>query len=427
MKVYVELNKNFTEEIKYIWSVFAGNKGVEYSFVEAKEEADFVIDTSPSSDLCIAESFWNNIAVKNYFYGNFFVQDCLVRTVDGRPDYLATAFYMINSIQEFGSTDLDEIGRFKYANSYQYKFGNIEQNLVQECFDKLIDETPKLKTIKSFKVKSGFCLSHDIDSVNGAFLQDGLFALKRGRVDIFLKLLFNVVTRNPDWLNMDKIMNMEDEYSFKSTFYWLVNKGTVNKRMTNSDYDINSKVIRRKLDYVSSKGWENGLHKSVSTERMSEEIEKLELHVIGNRYHYLRFTLPNDFNEIEKSGILFDTSLGFAEAYGFRNSYGLPFQPYSCKERRKYKFIEVPLNIMDGTFQRYMKVPCEDTANRAISFFEKNKENCLFSVLWHNTFFTNYKYAGYLNEYKKILEYFYHSKSKCFTQQQIINEYLIKQ
>ena len=68
-----------------------------------------------------------------------------------------------------------------------------------------------------------------------------------------------------------------------------------------------------------------------------------------------------------------DCSLGFAETPGFRNSYGQPFLPYNLSEDRPYRFVEVPLNIMDGTFQRYMKVPVKETATRVIDFFEKNK------------------------------------------------------
>ena len=240
-----------------------------------------------------------------------------------------------------------------------------------------------------------------------------------------MQLLFNVVLQKPDWLNMDKIMQVEDEYSFKSTFYWIVNKGKVNSRMVNADYNVGSAKMKGVLDDISKKGWDNGLHKSVSDDNFNTELKKLGIPAKGNRYHYLRFSLPNGFNEIEKAGLQFDSSLGFAETCGFRNSYGQPFQPFNIKERRPYKFVEAPLHIMDGTFQRYMKIPVNETAERAIAFMEANKQNCTFSILWHNTFFTEHKYKGYLDEYKKILAYLYESKFTCKTQQQIIDEYLV--
>jgi hypothetical protein len=145
--------------------------------------------------------------------------------------------------------------------------------------------------------------------------------------------------------------------------------------------------------------------------------------VIGNRYHYLKFNLPNGYDNIEESGLKLDASLGFAEHYGFRNGYGYPFHPYNISKNDKYSFLEVPLNIMDGTFQRYMKVPIEKTADTIIDFLETNNQNALLSILWHNTFFSNYKYKGYLKEYKKILKYLYDSKFHNINQSEIIREF----
>jgi hypothetical protein len=108
---------------------------------------------------------------------------------------------------------------------------------------------------------------------------------------------------------------------------------------------------------------------------------------------------------------------------GFRNSYGLPFQPYHFKEKKAYNFIEIPLHMMDRTLEQYMKIPVGQTADRIISFFEKNNKNCVLSILWHNTFFTNYLYRGYLDEYKKLLAYFYESKYECLTPKKIVQRW----
>lgn len=134
---------------------------------------------------------------------------------------------------------------------------------------------------------------------------------------------------------------------------------------------------------------------------------------VSNRFHYLKFSLPDAYNLIEESGIKTDASLGFAGHIGFRNSYGLPFRPYNFATGKPYCFIEIPLMVMDRTLGDYMKIEPEKIPETVISFFEKNKFNCLFSVLWHNIFCAEKLFSKQVKAYKKILEYFYENKVSC--------------
>jgi hypothetical protein len=219
-------------------------------------------------------------------------------------------------------------------------------------------------------------------------------------------------------------MKIESEHDFKSTFYWLVNRGKLDARQTNADYDITSVKMKKYLSHIRENGFENGLHKSISNDSFKTELSKISQPVVGNRYHYLKFQLPQAWKAIEESGLQLDASLGFTEHYGFRNSYGYPFHPYNTATHDYYSFIEVPLTIMDGTFQRYMKIPVEKTADTIIAFLEKNSNDSLLSILWHNTFFSNYKYKGYLNEYRKILQYLYEMKFENINQSGILKEFV---
>lgn len=338
---------------------------------------------------------------------------------------LVRIFYMVNSLNEYQTDerDFDELGRLKYNASYMHVPG-IERNMVLEMIRDSVQEESELRAM--FKISdhpSYFFLSHDIDSVYGSLVQDGLWAIKNRKPDVLLQLFANVVTLRPDWMNFDLIMKTESEYDFKSTFYWLVNKGRIDKRQINSDYRINSGKIKGSINKIEQNGFENGLHKSISKDTFREELDKMPVKVGGNRFHYLKFRLPEAYDEIEASGLKLDASLGFAEQYGFRNGYGYPFSPYNVKTALPYSFTEVPLNVMDGTFQRYMKVPVDKTAQIVIDFLEKNNRNALISLLWHNTFFSNYKHKGYLQEYRKILAYLYEAKFQNINQSGIIREF----
>lgn len=334
-------------------------------------------------------------------------------------------FYLVNSLHEYNrdANSYDNLGRFKYESSIMKDLG-IENNIVLNLIKFTVNKNQTLQ--KSFEIighQSYFFLSHDIDSVYGSLTQDGLWAIKNGRMDVIMNLFFNVIISKPSWLNFDLIMKTESEYDFKSTFYWLVNKGKIDSRQTNSDYNISSKRISDSIYNIHNNGFENGLHKSISEEGFQTELLKMPVSVAGNRYHYLKFQLPDAYHKIEEAGLKLDASLGFAEHYGFRNGYGYPFQPYDEKTNRYYNFLEVPLNIMDGTFQRYMDIPVEKTAETIIHFLEKNSRDSLLSILWHNTFFSNYKYSGYLGEYKKILKYLYEMKFQNINQTEIINKF----
>jgi hypothetical protein len=338
---------------------------------------------------------------------------------------LVRIFYLVNSFNEYHveKDALDELGRLKYDYSY-IKESGIGKNVVLELMKNAVNDHRELQTF--FKIadhRSYFFLSHDIDSVYGSFVQDGLWAVKNKRPDVLFRVFVNLVTLKPDWLNFDLIMKTESEYDFKSTFYWLVNKGKIDQRQANSDYDIASRKIRESMDLVRQRGFENGLHKSISTENFAAELRKMPVKVEGNRFHYLKFHLPDAYDQVEASGLKLDASLGFAEHYGFRNGYGYPFSPFNVKTSSPYSFTEVPLNVMDGTFQRYLRIPVDKTADTIIGFLEKNNQNALISILWHNTFFSNYKHKGYLAEYRKILGYLYEAKFQNINQSGIINEF----
>jgi len=342
---------------------------------------------------------------------------------EGRTDYLLTAFYLVNSLQEYKAEGTDEVGRYPYIQSFQYKHGCVTDNLVRDLFHEFISENFSFLLENQKDRRSSFFLSHDIDSIYGALYQDGLYAIKQGRIDVLLKLMYHVLIQKPDWLNMDQIVSLESEYGLKSTFFWLVNRGRVNDRMVNADYDIAGTPIRRQLDMIEKKGFETGLHKSISEDSYNQEIEKLGRNTRINRNHYLKISLPAHYDLIQASKIKVDCSLGYAEHYGFRNSLAIPFRPFDLKHHQAYDFLEVPLTVMDGTFQRYMKLRPDESSKLVISFLEKHKYNALISVLWHNHFFNSYKFHGNLKPYINILKYIKENNLESLGYQELLSNF----
>lgn len=335
---------------------------------------------------------------------------------NGKADVLRTAFYMLNTLQEYNDAQPDALGRFQYVNSYQRRLGIARENVVQRCFDALstaVGVAPR-------KEKTHFMLSHDIDLVNRAVVEDGFNVLKKGRIDQFLAILMRVAMARPDWLNIDQIVKLESLYDCRSVFFWIVNRGGLN-----ADYTFHAPRIQRQREAVTAGGSENGLHKSISDDTLTQELQKYGPGATSNRYHYLKFHLPQAYHDIEAAGLKLDASVGFAEEAGFRNNYGLPFNPYNFETQKPFSFIEVPLHVMDRTYYQYKKFTPAQAEQDILGFFDQHRENCVLSVLWHNNFFTNYKFKGYLDLYKKILAYIRDNKLKTVSQQEIINQYSI--
>lgn len=422
MKIFILQNQIYTKPLEYILLVLSQNKSFEIQFVKNKSDSDVIFDHQDENSEYIDIIFYESLIVNKQYDFKFYFQESYYITNNNNIDYLATAFYMINCFQEYDDTknQFDGYGRFKYESSYQKHFDCIQENIVQKCFNEFCRKSPAFQKITNTKRKTKIFLSHDIDNINQAILQDGFWALKKGRLDIIFKLTVNALLLKPDWSNIDKIVNLHDAYNLKSTFFWLVTKSVGEKNITNADYSIES----IKKDVLLSKS--NGLHKSSCNLSFEKEIEVLPFQTSINRYHFLNFNLPAAWDKIEESPIKLDASLGFAENYGFRNSYALPFSPYNLNTKKAYSFVEVPLHVMDRTLHQYLKIQREKTASTVIDFLEKYQYDSIISILWHNNYFTNYKYGGYLKEYTKILSYIYENKIETLVPEEILTEFLFK-
>lgn len=421
--VFIMPEKIYSKPIEYVLKLLAHNQQIKFNFIPNKENAELIFDDNDfEHTLPIAVDFYRNLLVDNqYSYKFHFKGECAIKNNEDQDDFIALAFYMINCFQEYSeeSDSYDKFGRFLFEKSYQHEYDNIEDNLTQKALGNFCLRFLKGHSLR--KINSRLFISHDIDTINGAILQDGYWALKHKRIDIILKLIFNAGMLRPDWKNMDKIMNINDEYSIKSTFFWLVNKGKGLYGIKNADYNCTS--LKPLMKRIEKKGSFNGIHKSCSNDSLQEEIKKFPLNAKYNRFHFLRYKIPDLWDQLSNSQILIDFSLGHAQRYGFRNNYGFPFKPYNLKTQSAYSFIEVPLNMMDSTFHRYMKIPSSKTADEIINFIKKNQSNCILSLLWHNTYFSDFKYHGYLDEYKKIMGYIYEMKIDHITPAEILKEF----
>lgn len=400
-------------QFEFLETLILKTQGIEVSFYESSESPDSLkINTS----FFQAVSHWEE---NDFSHQKWMIHGPEIRTDNGETDILATIFYLVNCCQEWNarSEDLDELGRFKFEKSLQKRFGIIEVNRVQELIELLLSRVGKFFSPSPSKI----FISHDIDTIHGALLQDGFALLKRKKIATMMRVVFSEFLKSPAWFNMDQIISLNSEYGVRTTFFWLLTKGRGVDNVMNADYSIEK--LNPALKSYEKRSVTNGIHKSSSAKTLQEERALCDLIAPYNRYHFLKYNYVQLMDEMDDAQLHMDGSFGFAEHYGFRNSFGLPFQPYNPKTRKASSFLEVPLNLMDGTFHKYMQLEQKTMADTTISFLESHQENCVLSLLWHNTYFTKYKYQGFLEEYVKIMSFIKESQMPTVTPKELVKSY----
>jgi hypothetical protein len=419
MRIYISKKLGCYNEIKYVlFELISRYTSTKFVYSENSEQADLVWDQSSAISQPLALDFYHKIGEQNNRI--LLMNEPLIRTNTGIIDRIATIFYLVNAIQELNCTDSEEdsFGRFKYEASLQFRFDVVLKNLVSQHISDWLNEQ-KLKHVER---RSSFFVSHDIDLMYDSKRQDAFYVVKKGRPATLLKLLFFELLKRPHWRNIDVMLKLNSEHDVKSTYFWLVEHGKGLHGIKNADYKIQNE--KKLLAMVYEANSENGLHKASGSLGFDAELERINPHVPANRYHFLKFKTHAAWQEIERSSIKLDASLGFAEHYGFRNSFGDAFRPYNFETGVAHSFVSVPLTFMDTTFRNYMKVPADTVADIIIAFYERNSTNCTHGLLWHNNFITEYKFGDYLKAYKKLLSYIYDSKIETKLSSEIIEERL---
>lgn len=402
----------FPEAVQWVWSVFVQycntNIGKSYSGGQSSE-----------FDILLSGEFWGN--VKSGYYGSdLLAEDGLI---EKNGDLLATAFYFLNCLWERDeSREKDVWGRSEFQFSLWREKGFEEPILiVNEVFDRLADDLG----ISCTKRRSILFLSHDIDAVYSAWMEDGKAALKKGKIGPLSRGISNKLSGKSSWFNFIEIAAIEKQFNYTSTFYWIAVEGNVSGVGKNADYNVRSEKFVNVIAELSKLGMNHGVHKSIADLSLKEEVDRMPIAVESNRYHYLKFNIPQLIEDMSKSKLKMDASLGYAEVLGYRNGYSLPFIPFDLENKRAASFIEVPLCIMDATLSRYMKLDGQKSSERITKFINEHENNAVISILWHNTHFTNYKYEGYPEVYRKALQYAYDNKLSSLTPEELIKEFYV--
>jgi hypothetical protein len=304
----------------------------------------------------------------------------------------------------------DEHGRFPAAASAAFAAACLDRPIVDEYALALQDVLAQLMPgwkpqERRFSIK----LSHDVDLAGVPFkIKTTLGHLyPRTIPKAFLQdvLAFAGLSR-PAYLEaVLETARISQRRGFASAFYWQAAPPT----QWDAGYAPEHPRIRRVIETLITSHCEIGIHPGYYTfgsqPKLEREIGRLRSIVgdaaMGGRQHYLRWS-PETWKTWEACGLAYDSSVGFADAMGFRAGTCIPYHPWLFDEDREAALLEIPLIVMDCTPVRYMSLSIE----RALESIRELVERCkavqgVFTLLWHNASVIERPYAAL---YPKILD-----------------------
>ncbi len=317
-------------------------------------------------------------------------------------DIISSAFYLLSGWQEHYGVERDKFGRYTYKASVQAKYNIITKPVVNYYFEvlrKAIEQVHgKALNYRTWPDGSNFatCLTYDVDRLHSAWKVAGMPLLQSGDVKNFTVLqLKNMFSKDP-WNNLPDSMALAERYGAKATFFMLASNQRYNGH-PNADYDITKPKYQQLAQSIADRGHEVGIHGSFGTtndlQQLKSDMRKLPFKPSGNRFHYLCHIPEKTPQLLQQSGLKYDSTLGFADRFGFRNSYCHPFYPYDFKNGKAHTYLELPLNLMDITLinPHYMHLK----PSRALEEIEPMVQeimrfNGLFTILWHNENISSY-------------------------------------
>jgi len=332
--------------------------------------------------------------------------DCVQCSVD----LPLSAILTLSRFEEDQTSERDLHGRFASKQSLASKHGFLTRPIVDE-YGLALEQAlscllPRWRPIpRKLRAK----LSHDVDLVGipWSWRETVGHAVKRhDPVAVLRDVVAAFTSKNPSYLEMVLwIADLSSGRGLDSAFYW---KASSSGRY-DSGYDPRHPKIHRVITWLSEHGIENGVHPGYETfkcsERLAAEVQLLKEAIpnqpLGGRQHYLRWC-QETWLDWEACGLAYDSTVGFADALGFRAGTCIPYRPWLMAANREARLLEIPLVVMDSTPIGYMGL----TPQASLPLIEECLKACrmvggVFTLLWHNTTLLD---PAYGNLYENLLD-----------------------
>ena len=338
-------------------------------------------------------------------------------------DIIEAGWYLMSGAQELDTKNNDKYGRFCFEGSIQEKLKIAQLPVVNYYFDILkeaIEMVSKTEIITNRKFSA--TITHDIDEVTSGWKH-------RIRTNLDSKNFFKVFQYGLShlfkpfypWKNLIELSNFDKENKVNSSFFFLCRNDKLDG-IKNADYNILDSYINKSREHIAKNNQEIGIHGSYRTHDSSEELKK-DIHclgnlVVGNRFHFLQYSINETSKILDELKFNYDATLGFQETIGFRNSICTPFKLYNFETNESHNFIEIPLNIMDCSleYENYMGLSIPESRIAVKSLIQEIKKfNGNVCINWHNTYFSDYLKTDWKLFYEELIKILKNENCKFLT------------
>lgn len=159
---------------------------------------------------------------------------------------------------------------------------------------------------------------------------------------------------------------------------------------------------------------EVGIHPSYASNQKLWMFEKekdrlqsiIQKTVTKSRQHFLKLRFPKTYQNLIKSDITDDYTMGFASLTGFRAGTCTPFPFFDLSQNKCTELMIHPFQVMDVTLKNYLHLDPEEAWTIVEELMlEVKKVDGTFVSLWHNESLNNSgQWLGWRKVFEQILE-----------------------
>ena len=333
-------------------------------------------------------------------------------------DIFAASFYLISRYEEYLPHVKDSHGRYSAIESLAYKNGFLEKPVVDiwayKLLAKLKEKFPdydyqnrSYQYISTIDIDNAFAYKYkSFIRTIGGFLND---LLKFRLLDIWYRLAVTLNIKKDPFDNFQKILDIKKAKDINTIFFCSIGDYTTfdtNVSASKTKYRL---LLKDLVDYASV-----GLHPSYFTMQnpalLKKEKGRLEnitnIPVIRSRQHYLRFNLPETYQQLIDLEIEEDHSMGYASNVGFRASTCTPFYFYDLDFEIQTPLKIFPFALMDTTLNDYLKITPKQSLGKIRDLRNEVKAvNGTFITLFHNESLSNHlRWRGWKRLYESMIK-----------------------
>ncbi|WOC40788.1 polysaccharide deacetylase family protein [Polaribacter sp. HL-MS24] len=333
-------------------------------------------------------------------------------------DIFAASFYLISRYEEYLPHLKDIHGRFTAEQSLAFQHQFLEKPVIdiwatkflalfKEKFPDYTFGKRNYEFISTIDVDNAFAYKHkSLLRTVGGFLND-LYKLKFFSFFNRFAVLSNI--KKDPFNTFDKLLEHKKKYNVNTLFFFLIADYTTFDTNVSASKNKFRLLIKSIVDYASV-----GLHPSyftmLNSSLLKKEKERLEditnMPTKRSRQHYLRFSMPETYQNLIDLEIEEDYSMGYASNVGFRAGTCTPFYFYDLDFEIQTPLKVFPFALMDTTLNDYMKLTPKQSLGRIRDLRNEVKAvDGLFITLFHNESLSNYtRWKGWYRLYESMLK-----------------------